>query len=225
MKITVIPTGTIETYLHLHARPLVRDTGIRISVPVPCYLIEHDGKKILFDAGQIVPEREQDPMANYFVRVTYEEIAVNRLAAMNITHDDIDYVVISHAHGDHCNGLKYFPHCKVIAQKAAVEQLKRFENEFVPADGIFDVSGDGRVVCIPTPGHAPGHQSLLLTCDDGSKILLVGDVIYMPEALEYLPTEQEYAEKTDYFNSISLIRSMQNDGVQLWFGHHPYTFV
>ena len=59
MKITVLSTGTIETWLHLHARPLKRAENIRISVPVPCYLIEHGGKKFLFDAGQKPLKKER----------------------------------------------------------------------------------------------------------------------------------------------------------------------
>lgn len=225
MKITAIVTGTIETWLHLLSRPLVRDNGIRISVPVACYLLEHNGKKLLFDAGQTVPERKQETLANYFVKVTTEETAAQQLKNSGINPDSVDYIILSHAHADHCNGLKHFPCAKVIAQTQTADALRHFNNEFTSIDGKHDVLGDGSIVCIPTPGHAPGHQSLLVTCDDGNQILLIGDAVYMPEALEYEPSAQEQREKPDFFNSLKLLRSLQNEGVKLCFGHYPYSFI
>ena len=225
MKITAIQTGTIETWFHLHARPLECAAGIRISVPVPCYLLEHKGRKILFDTGQKVPEYEQNPLADYFFKITPEETAFRRLQKMNIFPDDLDCIILSHNHGDHCDGLKDFPQVKVIVQSAAVEGLKRFSNEFVAIDGEYDVFGDGAAICIPTPGHSPGHQSLLVTCDDGTKSLLLGDVVYMPESLEYEPTDQEYAERPEYFDTIRFVRTLRDRGVKLVFGHAPHTLI
>ena len=90
---------------------------------------------------------------------------------------------------------------------------------------MYDVWGDGVLTCIPTPGHAPGHQSLLIANDDGTKTLLMGDVVYMPEALDYEPAKEEYAERPEYFNSIRQVRSLRDSGVKIVFGHHPYTLV
>ena len=225
MKITVIPTGTIDTWLHLHARPLKRDTGIRISVPVPCYLLEHNGRKVLFDAGQTVPRKEQAPLANYFVRVTRKETAFCRLQKMGVAPDDLDCIILSHHHADHCDGLADFPQVRAICQTPALENFARFKNAFTAVDGVYDVWGDGVLTCIPTPGHAPGHQSLLIANDDGTKTLLMGDVVYMPEALDYEPAKEEYAERPEYFNSIRQVRSLRDSGVKIVFGHHPYTLV
>ena len=69
MKITTISTGTIETYLHVLSRPLVKEEGIRISVPVSCYLIEYKNKKILFDAGQTLVDYEQNPNTLFFIKM------------------------------------------------------------------------------------------------------------------------------------------------------------
>ena len=225
MKITAIDTGTIETWLHLLARPLVYDTGIRISVPVTCYLLEHRDRKILFDAGQTVPAHEQAPLANYFVKVTPEQTAARQLERLKTAPGTIDYIILSHAHADHCNGLKDFPHTKVIAQTQTIEALRHFNNDFISVDGQYDVLGDGSLVCIPTPGHTAGHQSLLITCDDSSRILLIGDAVYLPEALEYIPSDDEYSVKPDYFDSIRLLCSMQQNGVKLCFGHCPVEYL
>lgn len=227
MKITPLKTGTIETWMSLHARPLKYEKKTRISVPIRCYLLEHDHKKILFDAGQKPLGRIQDPLENYVVRVKEEELAVNQLKNMGITEDDLDHIIISHAHEDHFAGLIDFPDTGVIAQRAAAELLqKRFKNEFLMLDGDKDISGDGAIRCISTPGHAPGHQSLLLRLDDGNRLLLLGDVVYLPEALEYIPSDREYAENPALFDSMALVRSLRdNEGVAPVFGHDPYTLV
>ena len=131
----------------------------------------------------------------------------------------------THAHSDHCAGLNDFPQATVVAQLPTAEALKDCGNKFIVADGRYDVFGDGTLICIPTPGHAAGHQSLLVKGDDGRETLLIGDVVYTPEAVEYEPMEAEYGERPEYFDSIRLIRLMRDNGVQLCFGHDPYTLV
>lgn len=226
MKITPLQTGTIETWMRLHARPLKYDKETRISVPIQCYLLEHNHKRILFDAGQKPLNRIQDPLEDYVVKVKEEEFTVNLLKDMGITEDDLDCIILSHAHEDHFAGLIDFPHTKVIAQRAAAEILqKQFANEFVALEGDQDILDDGSIRCLATPGHAPGHQSLLVRLDDGSQILLLGDVIYLPAALEYEPSGQEYAENPEFFDSIRRVRSLCHDGVTPIYGHDPYTPV
>ncbi len=221
MKITCINTGFIDTWLDLHSRPLAAEK-IRIEVPVPCYLVEHAGKKMLFDAGQKPLSKVQDPMAKYYIKVTEKETAVQRLAAMNIAPGDIDIIVISHAHSDHYAGLIDFPQAQVIVQHPAEQTLQKFGNQFTVLNGEYDLFGDGRAICLPTPGHSADHHSLLLTMDDGSRKLLLGDVVYLPQALDYEPTAEEYEQNPDYYNSIRKVRAMRDGGVEIIFGHDPY---
>jgi hypothetical protein len=49
-------------------------------------------------------------------------------------------------------------------------------------DGEHDVFGDGSVVCLPTHGHTPGHQSLRL-CFDYGEIVLAADACYFCQTL------------------------------------------
>lgn len=221
MKLTCINTGYIDTWLDLHSRPLAAEK-IRIEVPVPCYLVEHAGQKVLFDAGQKPLNKVQDPMAKYYVRVTEKETAVQRLSAMDIAAEDIDIIVISHAHSDHYAGLIDFPRAQVIVQHPAEQTLQKFGNQFTVLNGEYDLFGDGKAICLPTPGHSADHQSLLLTMDDNSRKLLLGDVVYLPQALDYEPTAEEYNQNPDYYNSIRKVRAMRDGGVEIIFGHDPY---
>ena len=220
MKITCITTGTVQTWLHLLALPKLAEK-LRIEVPVNTFLIEHNDLKIIFDAGQL-PISGQDPQANYFFKVSPQETLKNQLAQLDIIPEAIDYIVLSHLHGDHCDGLPDFPETPVIAQRAAVERLTaKYSNPVIAADGEFDVAGDGKIICLPTPGHAPCHQSLLIKSSSGNT-LLTGDAVYFPEALDYEPSPEEYSQRQDFFDSLQKIRDLRNKNTNIFYSHYPY---
>lgn len=223
MKITAVQTGTIETWMTLHARPLKNVEKFRIEVPVSCFLVECSKGKILFDAGQKPLSEVQDRRtADYYVKISPEETAVRKLEAMNISPGDLSYIILSHTHGDHVDGLEDFPGVKVIVRKQAEPMPEKFRNSFVYIDSEFDVFGDRSVLCIPTPGHTPEHQSLLISHDDGSRELLLGDVVYIPEALDYEPEPEEYIQRPAYFDSIRKVRAMRDSGIKIRFSHIPF---
>ena len=223
MKITAIQTGSIETWMSLHAKPLKNFEKFHIEVPVLCFLIECGKGKILFDAGQKpLPFVQDRKTAAYYVKVSPEETAVRKLAALNISPDDLSCIILSHNHADHIDGLEDFPNVKVIVRKQADPMPEKYRNRFLYIDGEFDVFGDGSVFCIPTPGHAPEHQSLLITHDDGSRELLIGDVVYLPEALDYEPESGEYGLRPAYFDSIRKVRAMRDSGIKIRFSHFPF---
>jgi glyoxylase-like metal-dependent hydrolase (beta-lactamase superfamily II) len=60
-------------------------------------------------------------------------------------------------------------------------QLLDYGREGVPA-GVFertiDLFGDGSIRLLSTPGHTPGHQSVLLELEDGRTALIAGDAAY-----------------------------------------------
>ncbi|MFO7755147.1 MAG: MBL fold metallo-hydrolase, partial [Bacteroidales bacterium] len=63
------------------------------------YLIEHDGRRILFDTGQ-------------------SDLFLKNADIMNIDMDSVDTIVLSHGHYDHGNGLKYLSGGTLICHPA-----------------------------------------------------------------------------------------------------------
>jgi len=57
-------------------------------------------------------------------------------------------------------------------------------------DGEHDLFGDGQVVLLPTYGHTPGHQSLLVRAGKGTELVLTADACYTRENMDrdILPT-------------------------------------
>ena len=156
----------------------------RIRLPIPAYLIEHPKGRVLFDAG-MHPDCQHDPagrlgerLAGLF-RIAFspgEEVSA-RLAAIGRDPAKIDVIINSHLHFDHVGGNATIPNATVVVQRREWEagmdpdvaaQRGFFRRDYDlghkvrQIDGEHDLFGDGRIVCLPTHGHTPGHQSLKL---------------------------------------------------------------
>ena len=68
MKLHLFSSGTIIAWKHLLVRGAPKE--VRITVPVPFYLIEHNNEFVLFDTGQQVPEKPVSNDSNFIPQVT-----------------------------------------------------------------------------------------------------------------------------------------------------------
>jgi N-acyl homoserine lactone hydrolase len=179
--------------------PFDPTVGTTIDIPYFVYLICHPSGNVLFDTGGH-PDLVHDPRGRlgpaadmYQITMQQGDDVVSRLATIGVAPSDVEHVVMSHLHYDHSGGIEFFPHATVYTQR---EELRfafwpaaYHRALYVRADfdgpvrwreltGEYDLFGDARIVCIPTPGHSPGHQSLLVRLDGGT-ILLVADATYL----------------------------------------------
>lgn len=175
-----------------------------LRVPVPSILIEHPRGTVLFDTG-LHPTLGTDPAARlgeqarmWTVELAADETVVGRLAARGLAPERVDLVVASHLHFDHAGGLGLLPAATLVVQRREWEAARdpdlAARNYLDPADwdhgharrlidGEHDLFGDGRVICVPTHGHTPGHQSLRLRLDDGRDVLFTADACYLRQSL------------------------------------------
>ena len=224
MKLHLFSSGTITAWKHLLVRGAPE--GIRISVPVPFYLLEHNDEFVLFDTGQQVPEQPFSDDAPYIPHVKPEDRAVVQLKKYGVSPERIKYIVLSHHHADHSQGLPDFPGVPCVVrneefQYGAMKRLKEQDpgRDWIHPEEDFDLFGDGHASCIPTPGHTLGHQSLLLVSDDSRIILLAADAAYTEEALKQTPLEAE--KENPYWRTIGMFRKFMQDGAQIITGHDP----
>ena len=82
-------------------------------------------------------------------------------------------------------------------------------------DGEHDVFGDGSVVCLPTHGHTPGHQSLRLRLDHG-EVVLAADACYFCQTLR----ERRLPRKA-MLASLDRLEALERSGARIFFGHDP----
>ena len=180
-------------------------------LPIQFFVIEHSEGVIVFDTGE--PAEVADPEyfdCNGGTKWFYTNqlrFAVNpgdelgpQLAKLGIDPASVRWTVLSHLHSDHIGGLKHLTGSTVLISRADAKGhrgalLCRIPPEIEPvlvdyddnAFGAFERShsitrrGDARIV--PTPGHTPGHQSILLREDD-KYYFIAGDVVFDLERLE-----------------------------------------
>ena len=87
-------------------------------------------------------------------------------------------------------------------------------------DGEHDLFGDGSVVCIPTYGHTPGHQSLRVRLDTG-EVVLAADACYLRQTLEALHLPSLYVDAEAMLDSLRMLRKLRDGGARIFFGHDP----
>jgi N-acyl homoserine lactone hydrolase len=157
-----------------------------------CYLIKHTQGWLLWDTGvadaiAAMPEGQApaDPRATHWRR---PKTLASQLDELGIKPSDIKFVAISHTHPDHVGNVGLFPTSMLLVQKAEYEWpsplgVARFkaEHPVTKLEGDHDVFGDGTVTIIATPGHTPGHQSLLVKLPETGGLVLSGDAVHFKD--------------------------------------------
>jgi N-acyl homoserine lactone hydrolase len=204
MKIYPLTTGAVsvkQSFL-FPARGARRQLGLFMPgpwsgpLPIHCWAIEHNGVLRLVDTGESASARDI-PFAR--MHVTAEQELPYAMAAAGLSLDDVSETVLTHAHGDHMDGLPHVrgrvlvhedelrfvasPMARVM-RRALHQPLPRgFAPEpFVLDGGPFGafarsraLSDDGRIIAVATPGHTPGHISVICIDDSGRHVMLAGD--------------------------------------------------
>jgi len=136
---------------------------------------------------------------------TRSKTLMSQLKEINVKPEDIQYIGISHTHPDHIGNVELFPHTTVLIQRAEYEfffgpakpgaatlptealtappgdPTPRFSKDHPVKliDEDLDVFGDGSVMIVSTPGHTPGHESLLVHLRKTGWILMSGDAVHL----------------------------------------------
>ena len=208
-----------------------------VECPVWSALLRTPEGPIVFDTG-LHPVHVERPEATFGanpsirITMTAEDAIVARLAAIGVKPDDVAVVVNSHLHFDHAGNNRAFPNATFIVQGEHLAYAKGRPNfpaiywddpalRYLPASGRARVAAGIEVV--PTPGHAPGHQSLVVDLAESGRVVLCGDAAFTRANLERgeIPGQDPAAGK----ESLALIRSIVRDDLERAFpSHDPATF-
>ncbi|MGP0093616.1 MAG: N-acyl homoserine lactonase family protein [Xanthobacteraceae bacterium] len=169
--------------------------GVNVGKPLDvsdnCYLIHHAQGSLLWDTGipdAVAAMPDGQPGQNGSPTWRRSRTLAAQLEQIGVKPADIRYVAISHTHPDHIGNVELFPQAMLLVQKAEYDWPtasggKRFKPEH-PAtqlEGDHDVFGDGSVMIVATPGHTPGHQSLLVRLPKTGAVLLSGDAVHFKD--------------------------------------------
>jgi len=207
INVYALCTGSIE----LDRASMVSDLtpGQPWTVPVVSFLVSHPRGKLLFDTG-VHCQARLDPLARLgperIKRLTVKsregEDVVPQLARLGLTPDDVRFVANSHLHPSPID----FDH----------------PLDYRMLDGEHDVFGDGRVVLLPTYGHTPGHQSLLVRAGKQSQIVCASDACYTRENMDRDVLPKILWNPSVMFESLATLRKLRDQaGATMFYGHDP----
>jgi glyoxylase-like metal-dependent hydrolase (beta-lactamase superfamily II) len=165
--------------------------------PIHCWAVEHEGVLRLIDTGETA-DAGNTPFARMEVSRSQELPAAMSGAGLSL--EDVSETILTHVHGDHVDGLVHvrgpvWCHQAELDYTAAAfpSLMRRVLRQPLPAGfgprpftldggpfGAFArsraLSDDGRIVAVDTPGHTPGHVSVICVDDSGTHVMLAGDV-------------------------------------------------
>jgi N-acyl homoserine lactone hydrolase len=215
-----------------------RWVGVPITLSCNAYLIRRAGEWILFDTGidDAVADEAGGRVIAHNIRGIVTRTMHDQLGDIGIVPADVGTVILSHAHFDHIGNAKLFRHAAWFVQHREqeamfspnyedygyapqlYEHLKQSTIELM--DGDFDIFGDGSVKVISTPGHTPGHCSLLVRLARTGPVFLSADVAHYRYNMEHrcVPTLNWDPEQS----RISMERVdavVREEHAQLWLNH------
>lgn len=212
--------------------------GQPVTLSCNAYLLQRRGEWMLWDTGidESLADAPEGQIIAHNIRGLVAKPLTAQLAEIGLAPADIGTVLLSHAHFDHIGNAKLFRHARWYIQRREHEAM--FGKDFrafgyTPSlydclrqarvelmDGDVDLLGDGSVRVISTPGHTPGHCSLLVRLARTGPVLLSGDAAHDSYNLAHrcVPTMNAGAEAT-LASMERLAETANTERAQLWLNH------
>jgi N-acyl homoserine lactone hydrolase len=237
MKMHILSGGRVRTLRSLYFPGA--DRSETIELPVPCVLLRHPQGNVLFDTGchPSVAENAEarwGGIAKLMVPIMGpRDNVVAGLSGLGLTPGDIDVVVCSHLHPDHCGCNAFFTkatfviHARGVAAARApgAESIGYLAAEWdhpMPIEvieGERDLFGDGRIVLLSLPGHTPGTMAALVALDRNGAYLLASDTVSLRETLDDGIVPRNTWNADALVKSLAEVRRIEQGGATVICGH------
>ena len=237
MKMHVLSGGRLRMKRHVYEPDA--DRSETLDLPVSSILLRHRQGNVLFDTGchpSVVTQAEErwGGVARAMTPIMGpQDNVVSQLTCTGLGPDDIDVVICSHFHPDHCGCNVFFRRATMIvhaAEMAAAQAENAQAAGYLPVEwdqpnpvelieGQKDLFGDGRVTLIPLPGHTPGLTGALVTLDRDGAFLLASDAVSLRSSLDTDVVPKNTWSPDLHRRSIGEIRKIEADGATVLCGH------
>ena len=201
---------------------LIAELGLEEGIPasVSAFLVKTGGNEILFDAANGAPDSQLMPV----------------LESLQTTADEVDYIFITHLHGDHIGGLlkegeAVFSNAVVYINKTEYDAWMAMEGR--QSEGLRNICNaygervktftlEDELPCgieaVEAYGHTPGHTAYRV-----GDALIAGDVMHgtalqarYPEFSAGFDMDKEMSVKTR-----RAILKMAEEGIKVYGMHFP----
>ncbi len=202
-----------------------------------CYLIRHKQGWMLWDSGY--PDALADKpegLAGSRSTAFRKKTLAAQMAQIGVTPAQVTRIAFSHTHGDHVGNANLFSAATLYIQQAEYDAAfgadptkfgfqvanydKLRDSTTIKLHGDHDVFGDGTVVILSTPGHTPGHQSLLVRLPRTGAVVLSGDAAHFRENFERRRVPSfNFDHDASIASMDKLAVIVQKEKAQLWINH------
>lgn len=237
MKLQFVSAGRLRLKKSIYIKSA--DRSETFEAPVISALIRHKQGNVLFDTGchPSVVEHGDERWGSLMKVMTpvmrAEDTLLPNLACVGVSPDDIDIVVNSHFHPDHCGCNQFFKKATILAHAREIEAAKATGAEAAgylradwdhqqpmdPVNGERDVFGDGRLVLILLPGHTPGTLGAAVHLDRDGSFLLASDAVSLRESLDTDTAPRNTWNADALHHSYGEIRRIEKSGTTVICGH------
>jgi len=170
------------------------DAGVKIIAPLTAFLVKGKDKLVLVDTGG--SDEEWARRYHHPIRQSEGQQPLNALKKLGVSPEDIDFVVNTHLHWDHCFNNALFTRARIYVQQKELEyaisplpphyvyyesyQLGMYPQWLKSMERMVAVEGDHHLLpgidLIFLPGHTPGFQGVLVNTAAG-KCMIAGDTL------------------------------------------------
>ena len=203
-------------------------------LPIWVWLIDHPEGVIIIDTGDIEEADHKSFYKNESIgdkfnlmamankrKISKEDELNNQLLKINIKPEQVSKVVLTHLHGDHTDGIKFFPNNEIIVNELEHKHPygnlpTTYPNWFKPTlinyeknrvqyfDIAYPITKSEDLLLVPTPGHTHYHSSVLFKTDN-EHILFAGDTSYNQGQLQnnkFAGANVDYKKSQDTYTII-----------------------
>jgi glyoxylase-like metal-dependent hydrolase (beta-lactamase superfamily II) len=194
--------------------------GLEQEWPVHGFLVTSSSGAVLVDTGVGGPEQVLKDH-----RVVNRSVA-DALAEHDLTPGDIGLVINTHLHFDHCGQNAVFKHAPFYIQAAELARARRESPQLADWFDFMDaryelLDGDAEILpglsVVATPGHTAGHQSVVVSTDNGAEVL-IGDAAYKTQQYLEPPDDDDLppgqaSDPTAWRKSVDRVHALRPDRV------------
>ena len=240
LAIARLDCGTV----HVNDMNVFSDTdayvGRKKTLVDGCYLVRHGDEYLLWDTGLPASLKGAALSGKGSMSATLNKTLDEQLNELGVDKTKIKTVGISHYHFDHTGQLPEFAHARLLIGKGdweAVTAAKPAPNvnpapfkswidgpavNVEAVTGDKDIFGDGSVIMLDTPGHTPGHHSLLVHLANKGIVLLTGDAAHFTANYNNDIVPSFNTDRADTLASLQRIKALaKNDKATVIIQHDP----